>query len=72
MYVRSYALPQQVKSEEELDTKLSELEYQMQHESMPLSEEKKLMQRIKKLEGSRLVLREFREKQVGGGTKRRA
>lgn len=54
----------EVKSEEELDQKLADLEYSIQHETMSLNDEKKILQRIKKLQESRPTLREFREKQA--------
>lgn len=40
-------------SEEELDDLIHSLHYRMQHESIPLSEEKQLLREIKQLEGTR-------------------
>ena len=42
-----------MRSEEELDKRLAEIEYKMQHESLTLNEEKQLMKDMKKLEGQR-------------------
>ncbi len=43
-----------MRSEEELDAKLSALQHRVEHESIPLSEEKKAIAQMKKLEGQRL------------------
>jgi hypothetical protein len=42
-----------VKSEEELNAQLGELQHRITHESVTLNEEKAALQRIKKLEASR-------------------
>lgn len=42
-----------VRTEAELDAKLQEMHYRIEHESIPLNEEKRLLQQIKKLESQR-------------------
>ncbi|XP_060209333.1 proton pump-interactor 1-like isoform X1 [Lycium barbarum] len=45
-------------SEEELDNLIKSLQYCIQHESIPLTEEKKILREIKRLEGTRGEVRE--------------
>jgi uncharacterized coiled-coil DUF342 family protein len=52
------------KSEEELDAKIKELEDRIMHGSLPLREEKQLVQQISKLQSQRGA--------VSGGLRRRA
>lgn len=47
------------RSEEELDKKLSDLEFKLQHETMTLNDEKNIMKEMKKLEGQRERVREI-------------
>lgn len=48
----------EVKSEKELDELLAKLNFRLQHESIPLSEEKRILGQLKKLEGARERVRE--------------
>ena len=43
----------EARSEAELDERLHQLHYRIEHESIPLNEEKRILQLIKKLEGQR-------------------
>jgi uncharacterized coiled-coil DUF342 family protein len=49
----------EARSESELDTKLSALTNRIEHESIPLNEEKKIIASIKKLEAQRPRIKEF-------------
>jgi len=49
----------EARSESELDTKLASLKNRIEHESIPLSEEKKIITTIKKLEAQRPRIKEF-------------
>jgi uncharacterized coiled-coil DUF342 family protein len=49
----------EARSEPELDTKLAALNNRIEHESIPLNEEKKIIASIKKLEAQRPRVREF-------------
>ena len=46
-----------VRSEEELDARLAEMEYQIAHEGVPLAQEKKLIMEMKKLQKMRETVR---------------
>ena len=54
----------EVRDEDELEERIAELEHRIQHESLTLAEEKKVLQRIKNLEKSRATLREVGQRQV--------
>ena len=43
----------EVRTEAELDELLAKLQFRLQHESIPLTEEKKIMAQLKRLEGQR-------------------
>lgn len=49
----------EARSESELDTKLAALKNRIEHESIPLNEEKKIIATIKKLEAQRSRVKEF-------------
>jgi hypothetical protein len=61
----------EARSESELDTKLSALKNRIEHESIPLNEEKKIIATIKKLEAQRSRVKEF-QATVGAAAKGRA
>lgn len=46
-----------MRSEAELDERLEQLHYRIEHESIPLNEEKRILQQIKKLESQRAKVR---------------
>ncbi|GAB4819972.1 hypothetical protein N2152v2_007018 [Parachlorella kessleri] len=54
----------EARSEAELDERLQQLHYRIEHESIPLNEEKRILQLIRKLESQRPKVREY-EAQVG-------
>lgn len=46
-----------MRTEAELDERLQGLHYRIEHESIPLNEEKRILQQIKKLESQRAKVR---------------
>jgi hypothetical protein len=60
------------RSEEELDAKVAQLEYRLHHDSMPLSEEKKTVQEIRRLKSQRERVRAYEAQQRGFEAEREA